>query len=241
MVSPGSQMWISFVFFVVDEFQIHNEGHKHAPLEIQHAEIISPSPSVTSFQKRPADTMKIDLLIWSSRLRSFSMRRPHKIVAAIVVVLFVVAGSYGQSLGDVAREQRQKQPKDAHATRKVLTNEDMPDRPEESTSTVTDEHDTAPPSPASNGTHAGEQWKAKIEAQKNSIASLQSQIDKLNSSIHFVEANRYYNGVQHNERQIQKQDEVQRMQKQLDEQKKQLEDMQESARKAGLGSAVYEP
>jgi hypothetical protein len=169
------------------------------------------------------------------------MRRPHKIVAAIVVVLFVVAGSYGQSLGDVAREQRQKQPKDAHATRKVLTNEDMPDRPEESTSTVTDEHDTAPPSPASNGTHAGEQWKAKIEAQKNSIASLQSQIDKLNSSIHFVEANRYYNGVQHNERQIQKQDEVQRMQKQLDEQKKQLEDMQESARKAGLGSAVYEP
>ena len=71
--------------------------------------------------------------------------------------------------------------------------------------------------------------------------SMQNQIDKLNSSIHFVEANRYYNGVQYNERQAQKQEEVQRMQKQLDEQKKQLEDMQESARKAGLGSSVYEP
>ena len=70
---------------------------------------------------------------------------------------------------------------------------------------------------------------------------MQGQIDRLNSSVHFVEADRYYNGVQHNQRQIQKQDEVQRMQKQLDEQKKQLEDMQEQARKAGLGSSVYEP
>jgi hypothetical protein len=171
------------------------------------------------------------------------MRRPPKIVAVIGVVLFMVAVSYGQSLGDVAREQRQKQVKDAHPTRKVLTDEDMPEHSEESstTSTAADERDAAPSSTASNDTHSGEQWKAKIEAQRNTIASLQSQIDKLNSSIHFVEADRYYNGVQHNERQVKKQDEVQRMQKQLDEQKKQLEDMQESARKAGLGSSVYEP
>ena len=171
------------------------------------------------------------------------MRQAHQIVAVIGVVLFVVAGSYGQSLGDVARQQREKQAKDAHATRKVVTNEDLPEpaEPVSSASVSTDEHDTAPASPASNDTHAGEQWKAKIQAQKNSITSLQSQIDKLNSSIHFVEANRYTNGVQHNERQVQKQDEVQRMQKQLDEQKKQLEEMQESARKAGLGSSVYDP
>jgi hypothetical protein len=31
------------------------------------------------------------------------------------------------------------------------------------------------------------------------------------------------------------------MQQQLEQQKKQLENMQESARKAGLGSSVYEP
>jgi len=168
------------------------------------------------------------------------MGRAHKIAAVIGLVLFVVAGSYGQSLGDVAREQRQKQANDAHATRKVVTNEDLPERPEaiSSTSASADEHDSAP---ASNDVHSGEQWKAKIEAQKNSIASLQSQIDKLNSSIHFVEANRYYNGVQYNERQVEKQGQVQRMQDQLDQQKKQLEDMQESARKAGLGSSVYEP
>jgi TolA-binding protein len=171
------------------------------------------------------------------------MPQAHKIVAIAGVVFFVVVSSYAQSLGDVAREQRQKQAKDTHPTRKVLTNEDLPEstEPVSSTSTSTDQHDTAPASPASNDTHAGEQWKAKIEAQKNLVASLQSQIDKLNSSIHFVEANHYYNGVQYNERQVRKQEEVQRMQKQLDEQKKQLEAMQESARKAGLGSSVYDP
>jgi chromosome segregation ATPase len=171
------------------------------------------------------------------------MREAHKVVVVVGVVFFVVATSYGQSLGDVARAQRQKQAKDAHTTRKVVTNEDIPEQaePVSSTSTSTDQHDTASDSPASNDTHAGEQWKAKIEAQKNSVASLQNRIDKINSSIHFVEANRYYNGVQYNERQVKKQDEVQRLQKQLDEQKKQLEDMQESARKAGLGSSVYEP
>jgi len=171
------------------------------------------------------------------------MSRARKIIAVIGLALFVAAGSYAQSLGDVARQQRQKQAKDGHAARKVVTNEEIPEHPEESstTSSTTYENDAAAAPPASNDTHSGEQWKAKIEAQKNSVASLQSQIDKLNSSIHFVEANRYTNGVQYNQRQVQKQDEVQRMQKQLDEQKKQLEDMQESARKAGLGSSVYEP
>ena len=171
------------------------------------------------------------------------MRRAHKIVVVAGVVLFVAVCSYGQSLGDVARAQRQKQSKDAHSTRKVVTNEDIPEHAEtvSGTSLSTNEHDTAPSSPASNDTHAGEQWKAKIETQKNSVASLQNQIDKLNSSIHFVEANRYYNGVQYNERQTQKQDQVQRLQSQLEEQKRKLEDMQESARKAGLGSSVYEP
>ncbi len=173
----------------------------------------------------------------------------HKIVALTGAILFVAASSYGQSLGDVAREQRQQQAKnakdakDAHATRKVLTNEDLPASPEPAptTSVTTDQHNTAPRSPASNDTHSGEQWKAKIQAQKSSIASLQSQMDHLNSSIHFASGNCVANCVQWNERQVQKQDEVQRMQKQLDEQKKQLEDMQESARKAGLGSSVYEP
>src|SRR5437868_4361734 len=60
-------------------------------------------------------------------------------------------------------------------------------------------------------------------------------------SVHFVEANRYYNGVQYNQYQLKKQQEAQRMKKQLDGEKKTLGNMQESARKAGFGSAVYDP
>lgn len=173
------------------------------------------------------------------------MRHAHKVVAVAGVILFALASSHAQSLGDVAREQRQKQAqaKDAHAPHKVLTNEDLPEstQPDSSTSVSTNEHDTTPAPPASNDIHAGQEWKAKIEAQRSSIASLQSQIDKENSSIHFAPANCVANCVKYNEQQLKKQDDVQRMQKQLDEQKQKLEDMQESARKAGLGSSVYEP
>ena len=77
--------------------------------------------------------------------------------------------------------------------------------------------------------------------RKARIAALQSQVEKLNDSVHFVEANRYYNGVQYNQYQLKKQQEAQRLQKQLDTEKKALGDAQESARKAGFGSAVYDP
>ena len=165
------------------------------------------------------------------------MRQACKTLAIVGFISFAVA-SHAQSLGDVAREQRQKQAKDARPVHKVVTNEDIPESPEAtSTTSVTDE----PAAPASNDTHAAEQWKAKLETQRNTIASLQSQIDKLNASIHFAGPNCVANCVQYNERQIHKQDEVERLQKQLEEQKQKLEEMQESARKAGLGSSVYEP
>ena len=165
------------------------------------------------------------------------MRHACKIIALAGVISFAT-GSHAQSLGDVAREQKQKQAKDAHAARKVVTNEDIPESAEPvSTTSVSDE----PAAPASNDAHAAEQWKAKLETQRGSVASLQSQIDKLNASIHFAGPNCVANCVQYNERQIHKQDEVERLQKQLEEQKQKLENMQESARKAGLGSSVYEP
>ena len=118
------------------------------------------------------------------------------------ITAFAVSASHAQSLGDVAREQRQKQAKDTHAERKVVTNEDIPEREEQlsTTSVSTDEHE-APAPPASNDTYAGEQWKSKIEAQRSSISSLQSQIDKVNSSIRFAGPNCVANCVKYNERQ----------------------------------------
>jgi hypothetical protein len=44
-----------------------------------------------------------------------------------------------------------------------------------------------------------------------------------------------------NERQREKQQRAERMQAQLEDQKKRLDDMQESARKQGYGSSVYDP
>jgi len=167
------------------------------------------------------------------------------------------AGAFGQSsdnpsLGDLARKQRQKQQqaKDTGTkSKKVVTNEDVPEHPE-----------TSADSPSADGAHgdgphaegsvqpaagdvvkSGEQWKAAIAQQKAAVDDLKNHIDKLNSSIHFVEANAYRNGVEYNKIQAQKQQEVQRLQGQLNEQNKNLEQMQESARKAGFGSSVWDP
>jgi len=171
--------------------------------------------------------------------------RNYKIAFCFPVLLFLLtSASYGQSLGDVAREQRQKQQtKDPKAAAKVVTNDEIPESPDAASSS--DDTDVAPesstPAPSSAGKKTAEQWKAEIEARKSRIAALQSQVDKLNDSVHFVEANRYYNGVQYNQYQLKKQQEAQRLQKQLETEKKSLGDAQESARKAGFGTAVYDP
>jgi hypothetical protein len=170
------------------------------------------------------------------------------VLVATVFLCFSITG-FCQSLGDVAREQRQKQQqKNAKPDqqKKVITNEDLPahesDDPIEEDSRTDLVHDeSAFDSSSESKVQQGERWKAQIQAQKTTISNLQAQMDKLNSSIHYVESNRYYNGVQHNERQAQKQEQVEQMRKQLEEQRQKLEEMQEAARRAGFGSAVYDP
>ena len=191
-------------------------------------------------------------------LRGSIRIRGLRLVAVLAgLVLVSTAASYGQSsdspsLGDLARKQRQKQQhaKDTHATtKKVVTNEDIPEHPE-----TPSDSSAASNSPASDGPHedasaasagavlqTGDQLKAAIQRQKSAVADLKSHIDKLQDSIHFVEANAYRNGVEYNRAQAEKQQEVQRLQGQLDEQKKNLEQMQETARKAGFGSSVWDP
>lgn len=154
--------------------------------------------------------------------------------------ILLVTGGFAQSLGDVAREQQQKKPAKASNPTKIITNEDLPE------SSGTNSHSEKPQansyvSPAANDVRSARQWKAAILQQENAIAAMQKNLDELKSSIHFVEANRYLKGVQYNQHQMQKQQEAEQMQKQLDQQKKRLEEMQEAARRAGLGSAVYDP
>jgi len=126
---------------------------------------------------------------------------------------------------------------------KVITNEEIPEhvgpvtRPAAPMShTASDDQPTALGSDAQ-----AEVLRSQITSMKENITSLQSQIDSVNDSIHFAPANCVSNCVQWNERQLQKQQQVEQMKAQLEEQKKQLEDLQESARKQGFGSSIYDP
>lgn len=78
-------------------------------------------------------------------------------------------------------------------------------------------------------------------AQKNQIAQLQSQISILNASIQFAPANCVVNCVEWNQHQTEKQQQVEQMKAQLEDQKKNLDEMQESARKQGYGTSIYDP
>lgn len=156
------------------------------------------------------------------------------------LLLCLAAASYGQSLGDVAREQRQKrQNQNPQTAPKVITNEDLPAHAEEDDPGPAAKQDDAPSRPL--GSKSAEQWQAEIAAQRNKVTSLQNQIDKLNSSIHFAYGNCVYHCEQYNESQLKKQDEVKRLQGQLDQAKTKLDDLQEAARQEGFGNAVYEP
>jgi Ni/Co efflux regulator RcnB len=179
-------------------------------------------------------------------------------LAAVLIGLAVALGavclgqsSDGQSLGDVARKQRQKQQaKDTQTQpKKVITNEDLPANSDSSSGfggasssarAKPAEPNYQPPSDGPTEASAA-RWKTMIQAQKDTVASLQDRIEKLNSSIRFVQSNLYYNGVEYNEMQRRKQLEVEQLSKQLEQQKQKLQEMQGAARKAGFGSAVYDP
>jgi len=166
----------------------------------------------------------------------------YRFSVALFLLLLMASPCRAQSLGDVARQNREKQKaKSVPAPRKVITNEDIPASPVASADQPKGEgKKEAPPAASANRLSAGE-WRSQILAQKNAIATLQAQIDALNKSIYFVEANAYYNGLQYNEYQVKKQKQVAQMQQQLEEQKKRLAQMQEAARQAGMGNAIYDP
>ena len=183
----------------------------------------------------------------------------------VTVTVFLASASLGQSscnppsLGDLARKQRESKQKDAKdakdapakakdapgKAKKVVTDEDMPEHAPDSDEAVAGPdgpHDEASvPKSADDVVRTGDQWKAAIAQRKAALAELKNRMDKLNGSIHFVEANAYRNGVEYNKKQAQKQQDVERMQAQYDDQKRDLEQMQENARKAGYGSAVWDP
>jgi hypothetical protein len=167
-----------------------------------------------------------------------------KSVLVLVIALLWVGQAYAQSLGDVARQQRQKQAdKPAASQDKVITDDDLPVRTPDADDTKAKDSSVNSPDkdePINTETNA-EQVKASFVTAKQQIADFQAQLEKLRTSVHYVDANAYSNGVRYNQYQLRKQQEVDRMQKQLERSQEKLKSMQEKARKAGFGSSVYDP
>jgi hypothetical protein len=179
----------------------------------------------------------------------------------LVGALLLVAVGYAQdqpSLGDVARQARQEKQKNAQnkdaqgkplpasKTPLVITNESLPDHNADDTPSPAPDNksrvandDSSPE--AAQGKMSADEWKSRIQAQKSLVDGLQSNIDELSQSIQFAPGNCVAGCVEWNEHQKQKQQEVEQMRSKLQSAKKQLEDMQDSARKQGYGSSVYEP
>ena len=171
------------------------------------------------------------------------------LAAAVSLIAGTARGQDSPSLGDLARQQRQQKEqaktapgKEVKAS-KVITNEEIP----ESTGPATppaargQANQNSMPIPSNGPKQPPEQVKSQILTQKSKIATLQGQVDELNESVRFAPANCVENCVGWNERQREKQQRAERMQAQLEEEKRRLEDMQDSARKQGYGSSIYDP
>lgn len=176
------------------------------------------------------------------------------LAAAISLAIVTCHAQDSPPLGDVARQQRQNQqakvdPGKTARSAKVVTNDEIPEHAAPPVASAA--RDEVNPSAASSRNRekrsddgnksSPEHWKSQILAQKNQIASLQIQVDEISESIRFAPANCVANCVGWNERQREKQQRVERMQTQLEQEKTRLDDMQESARKQGYGSSIYDP
>ncbi len=177
------------------------------------------------------------------------MRRIFSTILAIA--LLMISAAYGQSLGDIARANREKQNAEnaSAAQPKVITNANLPKDPD-----ANDEPAEAPSGASVNSTaadhrsaqqrlaeqRAADQWKRQILAQENKMAILQVRIDQLNASIRSASGSVQYEGPynRYQARQLQR---VAQIQLRLDEQKMKLDQIQEAARHAGMHSAVYDP
>jgi predicted RNase H-like nuclease (RuvC/YqgF family) len=177
------------------------------------------------------------------------MQRMFLKIAAIA--LLINSAAYGQSLGDVARENREKKTEDASAAQpKVITNADLPknldanqgplesEKPMDAASSNAADHRSAEQRLAEQ--RAADRWKRQILAQKNKMATLQARIDQLNASIHSAGGGVQYEGP-YNRYQARQLERVAQVQQQLDAQKRKLDEMQEAARHAGMHTAVYDP
>jgi hypothetical protein len=177
-----------------------------------------------------------------------------RFIKIATVALLTNLAAYGQSLGEIAREYREKQNAEqaSGAQPKMITNKDLPANPEgyqapretQSSSAETN-FGKAPDRSAQRleqqllaEQRVGEQWRRQIVEQENRVAAIQARIDQISASIRSggVSAQGPYNRYQ-----ALQLEHAAQLQMHLDEQKRRLDAMQEAARRAGMHTAVYDP
>lgn len=167
-------------------------------------------------------------------------------MAALLMLLQTVSA---QSLGDVARQQRERNKQPATTTNKVITNEDIAaPGPAGSSSSDSQQKKSAKQKPSlhteasEDGSPSADELKAAIQEKKRMIAEIQDRIIKVQSTINYVQNNRnlYTNAPEYNDAQKRKEQEVNRLKGVLQEQQEELKELQETARNAGYGSALYQ-
>jgi hypothetical protein len=169
-------------------------------------------------------------------------------IASILLAHSVCA----QSLGDIARQQREKNKQQVATTDKVLTNDDLSTADHSTDDTGSDDSQkkksvkpkTSPTAAQSDKDEhpSAEELKAAIQDKKQAIAETQDEIAKLQSTVNYVQNNRniYTNAPEYNDAQKRKEQEVNRLKGVLQQQQDELKDLQDTARKAGYGSAFYD-
>lgn len=159
-------------------------------------------------------------------------------ISLALAALAVAVDAQDSSLGDVARQTRQK---NIASTTSVIDNDTLPSHaarnplakvvPVSATKTLSPEAFEK----------AGEKWKDQIAAEKSKVAQFQLRINQLNDSIRAANLGCSDDCVLPNPRLKSKVDEANNLKLELAEQQRQLEALQDSARKQGFGSAVYDP
>jgi hypothetical protein len=180
---------------------------------------------------------------------------------ALAIIATMISSAYGQSLEDVARENRQKKGDNTSAAQpNVITNQDLPKdpaadqaAPEVQPTIGPHANKSSEQSAADRRTEqrfaqqrlaeqrAAEQWKRRILTQKDKILTLQTRIAHLKATLQFADVSTYPYAGPYNRDQARQLQRITQLQEQLDEQQRKLDQMQEAARHAGMHTAVYDP
>jgi hypothetical protein len=165
-----------------------------------------------------------------------------------IATLFLLASVavYGQSLGDVARQTREKEAA-ATVPAKVITDGDLASGASETGQPAKAQTASQGKSRASGSTanppdsHAAEQWRRQILAQKRIVETLEKRLARYQASLSSVDAAAISRGEILTRSQALEQERIAQVQEQLGEQRGKLLEMQEEARRAGMHTQVYDP